>query len=242
MDKHSMRLRTVWEKDEQPIIAKKVAWRGDPDEDFGPKRVRFSYNSYHRTWLDARSQLDGFLRKHVGVPWDTVWSQLCHFTPSPYQRRELRRCLRWKVLQQTYTVNGWRHEPGYSWPFDGFYVDDDGILQYQSCRRKRGWWQHNEIIEEVVISDTQKFVLCDGFWFLHTYTKYAYTYMVPEYAPTSLQKPRTVSGTTLQSVKQLSRKDTNKLIDCLPKAARMKRIALPHETVRKLECMKKILQ
>jgi len=167
-----------WNSSAKSTIDRK-GWRKDPENasETGKLCDWFGWSGKKKERHDNLNPLYGFLRKHVGQPYDKVYSELC-------QRYDRRRFDGWRLHNRlSITVYPWmefqtlsgkgflRYRLNYT---DIFYVDAAGILRYTGQRQrpfgKAG--RRDKVAEELAKGRFEKngklYRKLDGCWFVVT--------------------------------------------------------------------------
>lgn len=157
-----------------PRNTKKYQQLGRDDEGMGS--VKIGTSRLHRStskyepsyaWVD-HGMVRRLLRKHVGKPWDKVWSEICSdYDPRTYEGYEVRTWMEFAVEQNCFidedgeVINEHGNKIG-RW-MDCYYVHPEtGLLEYIQPKRK---WQREEPQQTVFEMDGQLYHCHEGLWY-----------------------------------------------------------------------------
>jgi hypothetical protein len=190
----------------------------------------------YKTFSDVLGPLKGYLRKQVGRPWNTVFSEMSehldnrtmsgrHIWTHVYQEVEVHTYL--GADGKVYPCPRWRWVSEKNrWPVSGLYVHPrTGLL----CYKPEHPWRHRRRakppVTEIVIDKRHKIERIHGLWYFCTYLPKD-TYVGPRKLYVGTPHERIVTpghwttSYTLHQKKQLSRKElrTHGLINEVPAA------------------------
>ena len=191
---------------------------------YRPNRPGEDYENYHLIesmkwrWRDRKEQSDrlkplwGYLHKHVGKPWNDVWSDICeHMDFRSVLGFHIRSHIDQYVHKRPHMIDGVPHEIGYGGPWReivyGLYVDPaDGLLK--QCREVSYRSAPKPVSYKVIDDHTQLHWLHGG-WFLIKIVRNQGVRLSPDVAGTAPGKEYETYGRNVYAIskRQISRKE-----------------------------------